>query len=127
MLIAAIVSGSMALAAPDSGFFDDYCVTCHNDDTRVGNFSLEGVNPSDPARHAEDLEKVALKLRAGMMPPSGMPRPGPAEIARFASDLEEAIDRAAVADPNPGRPVLHRLNVWCERPVCLRLSCGSPR
>ncbi|MGH9332354.1 MAG: DUF1592 domain-containing protein [Vicinamibacteria bacterium] len=108
-------AGAFAFAAPkalppDALFFDDYCITCHNDDTRIGNFSLEHVNVSDPALHAEELEKVALKLRSGMMPPAGMPRPPPGEIARFASELEAAVDRAAAADPNPGRPVLHRLN-----------------
>ncbi len=89
---------------------EDYCVTCHNDDTLVGNFSLERVDWSDPATHAEALEKVALKLRAGMMPPAEMPRPEPADLEAFVADLEAAIDQEALRDPNPGRPVLHRLN-----------------
>jgi hypothetical protein len=52
-----------------------------------------------------------VKLRAGLMPPSGMPRPQPAVFEAFTSSLEAALDRAGAADPNPGRTEpLHRLN-----------------
>ena len=51
-----------------------------------------------------------LKLRSGMMPPQGMPRPDASELHRFISDIETGIDDAAKAHPNPGRPILHRLN-----------------
>jgi hypothetical protein len=97
-------------ASPASRLVEDYCVTCHNDTTRVGNFSLEPIDLADPASHAETLEKVALKIRAGMMPPAGMPRPEPAELEAFVSEIEALIDAEAEANPNPGRPVLHRLN-----------------
>jgi len=97
-------------AAAHKALIDDYCVACHNDDTRVGNFSLGTVDLSAPGDFAEPLEKVALKLRAGMMPPSGMPRPEPSDLAAFVDDLESAIDTEAARTPNPGRPVLHRLN-----------------
>ena len=97
-------------AAAHRALVDDYCVTCHNEDTRVGNFSLETVDLSAPGAFAEPLEKVALKLRAGMMPPAGMPRPEPGDLEAFVADLESAIDADAAINPNPGRPVLHRLN-----------------
>jgi hypothetical protein len=44
------------------------------------------------------------------MPPAGMPRPDQATYDSLATYLETALDRAAAANPNPGRPVLHRLN-----------------
>jgi hypothetical protein len=44
------------------------------------------------------------------MPPAGMPRPNQASAARFATYLETALDRAAMAKPNPGRALIHRLN-----------------
>jgi hypothetical protein len=91
-------------------FVDDYCVTCHNDDLRVGNFSLEKVDMTEPGAHSESLEKVALKLRSLMMPPAGMPRPEAADLEAFVDDLEAAIDLEAARNPNPGRPILHRLN-----------------
>ena len=39
-----------------------------------------------------------------------MPRPDRATVLAFVADLEGALDQAAAANPNPGRPVLHRLN-----------------
>ena len=55
-------------------------------------------------------EKVIRKVRAGMMPPAGMPRPDAATLDGFVQYLETSIDRAAVASPRPGRTALHRLN-----------------
>jgi hypothetical protein len=45
-----------------------------------------------------------------MMPPAGMPRPEAAALDGFVSYLETSIDRAAAANPRPGRTALHRLN-----------------
>jgi uncharacterized protein DUF1592/uncharacterized protein DUF1588/uncharacterized protein DUF1587/uncharacterized protein DUF1585/uncharacterized protein DUF1595 len=51
------------------------------------------------------------KLRTRSMPPGGRPRPDDATYDGLASWLETEIDRAAAANPNPGRTeTLHRLN-----------------
>ena len=50
------------------------------------------------------------KVRAGMMPPSGMPRPDRATLDSWTAKLETELDRAAAAKPNPGSTGLHRLN-----------------
>jgi len=60
--------------------------------------------------NADIWEKVVVKLRTGMMPPSGARRPDRSAIDAFASSLEAALDRAAAAKPNPGTTALHRLN-----------------
>jgi len=60
--------------------------------------------------HAETWEKVVRKLRVGAMPPQGMPRPDRATMDSLAASIETSLDRAAAAGPNPGQPVLHRLN-----------------
>jgi len=103
-------SSSASSSIARKALVDDYCVTCHNDDMRLGDFSLETVDLNAPGSYAEPLEKVALKLRAGMMPPSGMPRPEPADLEAFIADIEASIDADAAENQNPGRPVLHRLN-----------------
>ena len=87
-----------------------YCVTCHNDRTKSGELSLEQMNVADVPKSAETWEKVIRKVRAGMMPPAGMPRPEPARLNGFVTYLETSIDRAAAANPRPGRTSLHRLN-----------------
>ena len=45
------------------------------------------------------------------MPPVGMPRPDEASYDSFATYLETELDRAAIANPNPGTTATaHRLN-----------------
>jgi hypothetical protein len=89
---------------------DRYCLGCHNERLKSGGLSIAQLNPSHPERNPAEWEKVIVKLRAGMMPPSGAPRPDAAVIANFAASLEKALDEASAAHPNPGRPALHRLN-----------------
>ncbi|HTC88184.1 MAG TPA: DUF1592 domain-containing protein, partial [Bryobacteraceae bacterium] len=60
--------------------------------------------------NAETWEKVVRKVRAGMMPPAGAPRPDRKTLDAFAGAVEGALDRAAAANPNPGRAPLHRMN-----------------
>ena len=97
-------------AVPTRALFDQYCVTCHNERLRQGDLSLADVDPAQPAADAPTLERVIRKLRAGLMPPASRPRPDDTTLAAFVDGLEREIDRVAAADPNPGRPVLHRLN-----------------
>ena len=87
-----------------------YCVTCHNDRVKSGELSLEHMDVAAVPTSAETWEKVIRKVRAGMMPPSGMPRPEPARLDGFVTYLETSLDRAAAASPRPGRTSLHRLN-----------------
>ena len=44
------------------------------------------------------------------MPPVGRPRPDAAASLAVIDWLETELDRAAVANPDPGRPTVHRLN-----------------
>jgi mono/diheme cytochrome c family protein len=87
-----------------------YCLTCHNARVKAGGLLLDQLDVDRPDRHAESWEKVVRKLRTGMMPPSGAPRPDRATLDRLASGVETALDRAAAASLNPGAPGLHRLN-----------------
>src|SRR5438874_2486464 len=69
------VQGAAQNAAAQRALLDQYCVTCHNDKTRTANFSLQKEDINSVADHPEVWERVIRKLRAGMMPPPGMPRP----------------------------------------------------
>jgi mono/diheme cytochrome c family protein len=90
---------------------DKYCVTCHNPRTNAGNLKLDTMNLASVSEGAEVWERVIRKLRAGTMPPAGMPRPEPAAYNTLATYLETEIDKAAATRPNPGRTeTLHRLN-----------------
>src|SRR5215510_11488762 len=99
-----------APASPHAAVLQTYCLTCHNDRTRTADLSLEHADLTDVAKSAATWEKVIRKVRAGMMPPAGMPRPDAATLDGFVSSLETSIDRAAATDPRPGRTAIHRLN-----------------
>ena len=97
-------------ASTHSAVVGKYCVTCHNSKARTGGLSLENADLVDVPKGAETWEKAIRKLRVGMMPPPGMPRPARAQLDGLAAYLETALDRAAVAKPRPGRTSIHRLN-----------------
>lgn len=68
------------------------------------------LDTGNVGQHAQTWEKVVRKLRVGAMPPLGMSRPDRATEDSLAGFIEASLDRAAAASPNPGQPVLHRLN-----------------
>jgi hypothetical protein len=96
--------------AAHAAVINTYCVTCHNEKAKIGGLSLEHADLIDIPKSAETWEKVIRKVRAGMMPPSGMRRPDKATLDGLASYLETSLDQAAAANPKPGRATMHRLN-----------------
>ena len=105
------MSRTPASAAPDSrALLTQYCVTCHNDRLKTGGLSLADMDPVLAAEHPEVWEKVVRKVRVGMMPPSGAPRPGADALHQFVSSIVTTLDRAATTKPNPGRSMIHRMN-----------------
>jgi len=69
------------------------------------------VDPASPGADPDTWERVIAKLRAGSMPPPGMPRPDPTIYHAVATQLEAELDRVWAANPNPGRVgAVHRLN-----------------
>src|SRR5688572_25362894 len=95
---------------PDQALVQKYCVTCHNSRTKTGGITFEEMNPADAASHAEVWEKALVKLRGGMMPPQGMPRPNEATLESFITALEATLDQPALKNPDPGHKPVHRLN-----------------
>jgi len=92
-------------------FLDTYCVSCHNQKLRTAGLELDRVAAAHPGADAGTWERVIAKLRAGSMPPPGMPRPSADVYHAVASSLESEIDHAWELHPNPGRiGAVHRLN-----------------
>ncbi len=108
------VGSRLAAAAPPSSdlnlVIQDTCVVCHNDQTLLGNLSLESFDVARADENADVAERVIRKLRAGMMPPPEVPRPDEAELQALAETLEATVDAAALRDPNPGSRPFQRLN-----------------
>jgi hypothetical protein len=94
----------------DRSAVDRYCVTCHNQRLKTGGLTLDTPDLANVAAHPDIWEKVIRKVEAGMMPPAGVPRPDAATRKALVTNLESVLDRAARTSPNPGRPLVHRLN-----------------
>ena len=115
-------------ASPESvrSLLNRYCVGCHNErrvtavgataspldsQLRATRLALDAADAERPSVEAELWERVIARLKAGSMPPAGLPRPGQEESRAVTSWLETRIDQAASTDPNPGRTgSMHRLN-----------------
>jgi hypothetical protein len=88
----------------------EYCTGCHNETVKSGGFAWSTIDLAHPEGNAERVETVIRKLRAGLMPPPGRPRPDSSTVRSFVSSLETRIDEAASARPYVGRAALHHLN-----------------
>jgi hypothetical protein len=100
--------------AEERALVDKYCVACHNTKAKATGLdsslrlTLDDVDFANVAPAAQKLERVARKLRAGMMPPVGMPRPDKETYHGMLTFLQTELDKAAV--PHMPPPGLHRLN-----------------
>jgi len=99
-----------AAAAAHKAVLDRYCVTCHNQRTKASDLALDTVDIARLSTNTQVWEDVVRKLRTRSMPPQGMPRPDEATYVAMTSWLETELDRAGAASPNPGRPLIRRLN-----------------
>jgi hypothetical protein len=88
----------------------EYCYQCHGDGMSKGNVAFDELN-SDSEILNQDLWSKALgKLRAGLMPPQGEKRPGPAELQRVEDWIKYGAFGIDRLNPDPGRVTLRRLN-----------------
>src|SRR5271170_6202228 len=110
LLVLGIAAGVVVSAQNPQALLNQYCITCHNAKLQTGGLALDKLDLARAGANAETWEKVARKLRAGMMPPAGAPRPDRHALDALAGAVEDALDRAAAANPNPGRTPLHRMN-----------------
>jgi hypothetical protein len=97
--------------SPQRALVTRYCVGCHNERLRTASLALDTLDVTDVAANPDVWEKVVRKLRGGLMPPAGLPRPDSATYEGFVEWLEGELDRRAARTPDPGRTEpFHRLN-----------------
>ena len=116
-----------AAAEPDltsrRALVDRYCVTCHNARLKTANLLLDQLDLANLGDQAEVAEKVVRRVRAGLMPPTGMKRPGRGHARRVRAWMEDALDRSATvasARPRPAPPESHRVRQRDSRPAGAR-------
>ena len=97
-------------ASPQRAVLNRFCVTCHNARLHTAGLQLDTADVDHAGGNAAVWEKVLHKLRTREMPPPGVPHPDNVTYDSLANYLETALDQAAEARPNPGRPAAYRLN-----------------
>ena len=108
---ASAAAAPQAATSPDHALLNKYCAGCHNERTKLGEFVLSTLDIENVSPHSERWEMVVRKLRARAMPPAGRPRPSEAQYESIIGRLETSLDRAAEANPDPGRTdTFRRLN-----------------
>ena len=90
-------------ATAQRALLDQYCVGCHNDAAETGGLSLQGLDLGAISANGATWERVVRKLRAGMMPPSGAPRPETTAYKGLITSLEGELDTNAAAHLPPPR------------------------
>lgn len=88
---------------------EQYCFDCHNAQDFAGGQAFDSKSPDHIAADAETWEAAIRKLRGGLMPPAGAPRPDSESTSELVAWLENEID-SSVTEPSPGRVSLRRLN-----------------
>ena len=109
--LAAGLQSSSPVPSPASSkreLLDRYCVTCHNEQLRTAGLVLSKLDIDKVSEDRAVWEKVLGKLRAGAMPPSGMPRPDQPTLDAFLTYLKTELDGSDTA--NPGNFPARRLN-----------------
>ncbi len=95
-----------------AAFIKQNCALCHNEQLKTGGLVLTKYH--DTASMLQDRavwERVVGRLRAGEMPPKGIPRPSAEQIASTTDWIEAqftAFDKNS--KPDPGHLTAHRLN-----------------
>jgi mono/diheme cytochrome c family protein len=95
-------------ASAERALLNQYCVVCHNQKLKTADLELDKMDTAHVADHAEKWELAVRKLRSGMMPPSGMPRPSWDTYESMVTWLEGQLDKNASTHLPP--PGLHRMN-----------------
>lgn len=105
------VKTSQAASVALATFTARYCVSCHSSSKNEAGLALDLLSREPIDHHAATWERVVRKLRARQMPPVDRERPDERTYDAVTASLENGLDRAAAAHPDPGRTeTFRRLN-----------------
>jgi len=88
------------------------CALCHNEKLSSGGLNIKAfLTPDSVTAYRDGWEAILQKLRAGEMPPKGIPRPPEAQMQALVHYVEGALEKAdRNAKPDPGHVTARRLN-----------------
>jgi mono/diheme cytochrome c family protein len=87
-----------------------YCIECHNSSDWAGGVAFDVLALEELDHDAAIWEEAIRKIRAGLMPPQGEPRPERAVLDGMVQWLGAGLDQAWDVSPNPGAEPVSRLN-----------------
>jgi mono/diheme cytochrome c family protein len=118
--IAVSIAGPLCAADAPPADFDSAvkpvlsktCALCHNDKLSSGGLNVKLLLvPDSIATYRDGWETILEKLRAGEMPPKGIPRPPEAQMQALVHYVEGEFEKAdRNAKPDPGHVTARRLN-----------------
>ena len=116
-LMLGVCAGGLLLAAKAPTFettvapvLTKTCAPCHNETLASGGMVIDAfTKPASLTASREGWEVILQKLRAGEMPPKGVPRPAQMDaVIQFVQGEFEKADKNI--KPDPGRVTARRLN-----------------
>ena len=87
-----------------------YCQGCHNDKSKTGGVSFEGITAASVSKDPDLFEKAVRKLRGRVMPPPGNKQPDGKAVDSLVAWLETSLDKIPTQAYVTDQVVLHRLN-----------------
>jgi mono/diheme cytochrome c family protein len=91
-------------------FFQKNCQSCHNSDLGTAGVRVDQLDAKLDDRHLKTWEAIRGRLRAGTMPPKGIPQPSAAERNDVVAWITQALEFARLR-PAPKNGLVRRLTV----------------
>src|SRR5215831_14284940 len=88
-------------------FFQKNCQGCHNSDLSTAGVRTDQLDASLDDRQLKTWEAIRGRLKAGTMPPKGLPQPPAAERAQVVTWITQALEVARLR-PAPKNGVVRR-------------------
>ncbi|MEP7354509.1 MAG: DUF1592 domain-containing protein [Acidobacteriota bacterium] len=90
---------------------DGTCAGCHNAKLASGGLNMAQMTAESLEKNPDLWRRLLRRVRAGEMPPPGIPKPPAAQINALVSFVQVKLDGVQSAQgPDPGRVTVHRLN-----------------
>ncbi len=91
-------------------FLKQNCLRCHNEETSMAGVRVDQLDAGLEDRHIRTWEGIRNRIRAGSMPPKGLPQPTSAERKRMVEWINHALEVARLR-PSPKNGLVRRLTV----------------
>ena len=91
-------------------FLKENCMACHNSDTGTAGIRVDQLDAKLEDRHIQTWEAIRNRIRAGSMPPKGLPQPSSADRQRMVEWIGNALEVARLR-PAPKNGLVRRLTV----------------